>query len=51
MIILTIVLLQVIRFVITATFSEPMDTSPSLSLSGLITDELMTNSGDPSIWT
>ena len=36
---------------ITATFSEPMDTTPSLSLSGLITDEAMTNSGDPSIWT
>ena len=36
---------------ITATFSEPMDTTPSLSLSELITDEVMTNSGDSSIWT
>ena len=28
-----------------------MDTTPSLSFSGIITDEAMTNSGDPSIWT
>ena len=40
-----------IRGLITAIFSEPMDTTPSLSLSGIITDEAMTNSGDPSIWT
>ena len=36
---------------ITATFSEPMENTPKLSFGGLITDEVMTNSGDPSIWT
>jgi gliding motility-associated-like protein len=36
---------------ITATFSEPMENTPKLSFGGLITDEAMINSGNPSIWT
>ena len=36
---------------ITATFSESMGNTPTLSFSGLVTDTAMSNSGDPSIWT
>ena len=37
--------------IVTANFSEAMNSAPTLSMSGLITNTAMTATGDPSVWT
>ena len=45
------ILIESDTFTVTATFSHGMTSTPALSFSGLITDALMNNSGDPAVWS
>ena len=45
------ILIESDTFTVTATFSHAMTITPTLSFSGLITDALMNNSGDPAVWS
>ena len=45
------ILIESDTFTVTATFSHAMTSTPALSFSGLITDALMNNSGDPAVWS
>ena len=45
------ILIESDTFTVTATFSHAMTSTPTFSFSGLITDALMNNSGDPAVWS